>query len=143
VVDWEKANCIGVGVEVFYPEEGPGKYDSAGVRKKVCAFCPIQQDCLDHAVAKREEHGIWGGTLPGERQKMIRVELGLPAWRWGWSERPDECARGHKRTEENTMLDYRGYRTCRVCRSEDNRRYDAQFPRDRQKGLSDAVPEGV
>lgn len=38
---------------------------------KVCARCPVRRRCLDFAMAapQRRDHGIWGGTMPGERKR--------------------------------------------------------------------------
>jgi hypothetical protein len=38
------------------------------------------------------------------------------------------CRHGHPQTPENTAIDKRGYRDCRVCRREKARaRYERQF----------------
>lgn len=36
----------------------------------VCASCPVQAQCLEHALAVPERDGIWGGKLPHERKRM-------------------------------------------------------------------------
>src|SRR5690242_4606087 len=33
-----------------------------------CSTCPVQQACLEYALAADERFGIWGGTLPAERK---------------------------------------------------------------------------
>ena len=40
--------------------------------KAVCATCPVQTRCLQHALEHREHHGIWGGTTEAERRRIIR-----------------------------------------------------------------------
>jgi hypothetical protein len=40
--------------------------------KAVCATCPVQTRCLQHALEYREHHGIWGGTTEAERRRIIR-----------------------------------------------------------------------
>lgn len=50
-----------------------------------CQKCPIQQKCLDWAVAAHEREGVWGGVDPTERRLMIR--------------RRDSNARNKKRRE--------------------------------------------
>ena len=37
--------------------------------KLVCAGCPVRGDCLDDALTRREELGIWGGLTPTERDQ--------------------------------------------------------------------------
>jgi WhiB family redox-sensing transcriptional regulator len=40
--------------------------------KAVCATCPVQHRCLQHALEHREHHGIWGGTTEAERRRILR-----------------------------------------------------------------------
>jgi len=58
------AKCRG-NTSDFYPERG----QSAAAAKVICAGCPVRQDCLDYAIAKRETRGIWGGLAPVERRR--------------------------------------------------------------------------
>src|SRR5207249_7912786 len=37
------------------------------VAKRVCAECPVRQQCLEHALALPEQFGIWGGLTELER----------------------------------------------------------------------------
>ncbi len=48
--------------------------DSAGVlvARGVCADCPVRGHCLDYALAKRIEHGVWGGRPSRERTRLNR-----------------------------------------------------------------------
>lgn len=32
-----------------------------GAAKRLCHGCPARQECFNGALARREEHGIWGG----------------------------------------------------------------------------------
>lgn len=34
-----------------------------GVAKRLCAECPVLTDCLEAAVARNEQFGVWGGQL--------------------------------------------------------------------------------
>jgi WhiB family redox-sensing transcriptional regulator len=38
----------------------------------VCRACPVRQPCLSFALDAREMLGIWGGTTPRERRRLIR-----------------------------------------------------------------------
>lgn len=53
-------------------------FDSAmSVRaKRICAACPVREECLAHALACNERYGIWGGTTPFDRRKMKRRNRG-------------------------------------------------------------------
>lgn len=139
--DWEKANCITVGTELFYEEGGQGARDPHEVRSGVCAYCPIQQDCLEHALEEQESHGIWGGTLPRQRLRILRVRMGDPKWKWSQAaavvdpqteRKPGLCRNGgHEMVGDNVRIDRNGYPTCRECRRKNNQDY-----RKRQKGYA-------
>lgn len=34
--------------------------------------CPVQKECLAHALDVGEEHGVWGGTTETERRLLMR-----------------------------------------------------------------------
>ena len=38
--------------------------------KAICASCPVRDECLDTAMANREEHGVWGGLDETERRTL-------------------------------------------------------------------------
>ncbi|MEU3220009.1 WhiB family transcriptional regulator [Streptomyces sp. NPDC006971] len=40
--------------------------------RALCAQCPIQAACADHAVRRGETDGIWGGLTPAERAAVAR-----------------------------------------------------------------------
>lgn len=40
--------------------------------KTVCESCPVQAECLEEALARPEEWGVWGGMTAGERQRLRR-----------------------------------------------------------------------
>ncbi|HEY6492090.1 MAG TPA: WhiB family transcriptional regulator [Trebonia sp.] len=48
----------------------PGGSAEAG--KALCGACPARPRCLDWALAKGEQSGIWGGTTPEERAEIVR-----------------------------------------------------------------------
>ena len=62
------ALCRQVDPDVFHPQ-GPNTSQRA---KDVCAECPVIKECLDHAIAQREEWGVWGGMTFVERQHEIQ-----------------------------------------------------------------------
>jgi WhiB family transcriptional regulator, redox-sensing transcriptional regulator len=70
-LDWtEDAECRFVNAEVFFPP--PENHLLVKAAKKVCRHCPVRRQCLDEAlsVAPTADHGIWGGTTPGERRGL-------------------------------------------------------------------------
>ncbi|MCG7592441.1 WhiB family transcriptional regulator [Mycobacterium sp. PSTR-4-N] len=104
----------------FFAERG----GSAMAAKRICGTCPVQQQCLDHALLHNEKFGIWGGTSPKERRRMQLGQTAPPA-----EYNPADYTRadGHG---------FRGYKrgcTCQVCRTG-----YARYQRDykRRSGIS-------
>lgn len=62
--------CRGLDPAVFHPDEE----DDFAVEhaKAICETCPVRNQCLEHAIARREKLGIWGGTTWRERRRIIR-----------------------------------------------------------------------
>jgi WhiB family redox-sensing transcriptional regulator len=56
--------------DLFFPEDIPDKtlreYATITARS-LCNTCPLFDECFEYATESGEEHGIWAGTLPGER----------------------------------------------------------------------------
>jgi WhiB family redox-sensing transcriptional regulator len=67
--DWRaRAACRrpGVDPELFFPVKGA----SARPAKRVCQRCPVRAECLEFALATRQEHGVWGGLSERERRRL-------------------------------------------------------------------------
>lgn len=47
-------------------------YDWAPARR-ICASCPVREQCLDAALDRREPVGMWAGTTPAERRKILQA----------------------------------------------------------------------
>ena len=45
--------------ELFFSEQ----LDDIAAAKAFCTECPVREDCLDSALARREPWGVWGGEL--------------------------------------------------------------------------------
>jgi WhiB family redox-sensing transcriptional regulator len=71
-----QAECRRANATVFFPpshfELKPEKDEREEAARSLCRACPVQQDCLDHALAVREQHGIWGGLNELERRRLVR-----------------------------------------------------------------------
>ena len=72
---WQRqAKCKGALAEAFYPPvriESKEERDYREARaKKICASCPVSEQCLAHALANGEAHGIWGGMNESERRAL-------------------------------------------------------------------------
>jgi hypothetical protein len=62
----ELAACRGTDLEVFFP----GRGETAGPARRVCAACPVRQPCLDYAITNRIAYGVWGGLTERERRAL-------------------------------------------------------------------------
>jgi hypothetical protein len=49
----------------------PGIDSSIRELRQICAACPVQAECMAHAL-KHENWGIWAGTTPKERRQIRR-----------------------------------------------------------------------
>jgi WhiB family redox-sensing transcriptional regulator len=50
---------------------GPGVLSRA---KRICDSCPVASQCLEHALGKRIQHGIWAGTSGRTRARIWTME---------------------------------------------------------------------
>lgn len=66
------AACFGQDTELFYPEPGvKGSAKQSAEIKAFCKICSVRIDCLEYALKNEEAFGIWGGTTPKERSKIL------------------------------------------------------------------------
>ncbi len=63
-----RAACKGLDPSIFYPPTD----EEAEEAKAICAVCPVQVECLEHAISLREKNGVWGGATERERLRIIR-----------------------------------------------------------------------
>lgn len=66
---WDRAACRGAGVDRWFPTQG-ANYRPA---KRICADCPVKQECLDYALDHEIRHGVWGGTTEAKRRRLRRT----------------------------------------------------------------------
>ena len=76
--------CADDDPEMWFPEPNSGE-NSVGMRYqkinieravealRICSLCPLQKSCIEYAMESIEtvHYGIYGGTLPMERQRAI------------------------------------------------------------------------
>ena len=68
MVGWRcQAACRG-NPAIWYPHPDAIKKPWAIA---ICAVCPVRQQCLDHALQRRERLGIWGGKTAGQRRAIL------------------------------------------------------------------------
>ncbi len=64
----ERANCLGVDPDLFFPERGASTREA----KAVCGSCEVKPECLEYALDHAEKFGIWGGLSERERRRLRR-----------------------------------------------------------------------
>lgn len=63
----ERALCAEVDTDIFFPPKG----GTARAALRVCAACPVREDCLQLALDLHAD-GIWGGTTVLQRRDLQR-----------------------------------------------------------------------
>lgn len=96
--------------DLFYT---PGREASA---MSICRMCPVAPQCLNHARARGERHGIWGG------RDFNRQRPG--------------CKQGHSASHIYTQPG--GRQVCLACKRRSDAAYK-QRQRDRQKAEKEAA----
>jgi len=72
--NWRSAAaCLLADPDLFFPISSAGPAERQIARaKKICAGCPVRQECLEFALSHDQAYGIWGGTTPEDRQRDRR-----------------------------------------------------------------------
>lgn len=65
------ARCRGSEPSLFFAPEEDG--EDAAEAKRICAECPVRDECLQWALDGDEHFGVWGGTTPRERRRLQRL----------------------------------------------------------------------
>ena len=71
-IEWRsRAACRGIDPDLFFPvgSTGPAT-DHIAAAKMICYACQVQKECLEFALATRQELGIWGGRDEAERRDL-------------------------------------------------------------------------
>ena len=70
-----RAACRGPETALFFPPSNAERREDRDLResraKAICRGCPVRHECLDHALAVGESHGIWGGLNETERRGLL------------------------------------------------------------------------
>ena len=64
-----RASCSGKSPDVFFPSDGVGVLRA----QKICADCPVINECLEYALANHIAHGVWGGASERRRRRLQRL----------------------------------------------------------------------
>jgi WhiB family redox-sensing transcriptional regulator len=73
--DWREAGaCLAADPDLFFPVAvGTAAGDETTRALRICDGCPVKRQCLDFAMRTGEASGIWGGTTPEERIRVLRA----------------------------------------------------------------------
>jgi WhiB family redox-sensing transcriptional regulator len=63
-----RGNCAHELPSTFFPSDGVG----VEVARRICATCPVKDQCLEHALINRIDHGVWGGCSERERRRILK-----------------------------------------------------------------------
>jgi WhiB family redox-sensing transcriptional regulator len=70
-----RGKCQNVAPDTFFPSDGLGVIRA----QRICASCPVQDECLEYAIENHIDHGVWGGRSERERRRIIRARRGQNA----------------------------------------------------------------
>lgn len=72
-MNWrELALCAQSDADSWFPELGqPNQIHHA---KMICRRCPVRRPCLEYALERGEQHGIWGGLTVPERERLQQAK---------------------------------------------------------------------
>ena len=73
----EDALCAQVGPDLFFPNE---ETDTTFEAVKVCNMCDVREACLEDALFRGEQYGVWGGMTPRQRRKERRKRENTLGW---------------------------------------------------------------
>jgi WhiB family redox-sensing transcriptional regulator len=85
--NWERyARCAGLQTDFFFSEDE----EDRAYAKSICRRCPVEDDCLAHAIQQRELGGVWGGRTESERFELMGIPTQAPDVGHGYDEDGDD-----------------------------------------------------
>jgi WhiB family redox-sensing transcriptional regulator len=80
--DWDvsawrgRSACRDSDPDIFFPigSSGPA-VEQIETARRICAACPVGDQCLEFALETNQEAGIWGGTTEDERRRLRKSWL--------------------------------------------------------------------
>lgn len=71
IPDWvERQACRGSDPSVFFPDRGGDPDPEA---QRLCASCPVREECLSEALRLGDVHGYRGGVNGPERLRILKA----------------------------------------------------------------------
>lgn len=60
--------CRDAAPDTFFPSDGLGVIKA----QRICAKCPVADQCLEYALKYHIDHGVWGGRSERERRRILK-----------------------------------------------------------------------
>jgi len=74
VAEQGACSSSGLSPDAWYPAGGPAEaaQRQAAAALAVCGGCRVRQECLELSLRDWTvgQHGVWGGTVPAERERL-------------------------------------------------------------------------
>lgn len=70
---WRYAACRDSDPDLFFPPRSTTAKRLEAQAKAICNACPVRNTCLEEALTNHEKHGIFGGTTPRERTRIMKA----------------------------------------------------------------------
>ena len=64
----QRGLCRQIPPTTFFPSDGVG----VDIARRICATCPVREQCLEYALEQRIDHGVWGGCSERERRRILK-----------------------------------------------------------------------
>jgi WhiB family transcriptional regulator, redox-sensing transcriptional regulator len=64
--------CRGTNTEMWFAEDSEPGYREANLLKRICADCPVKQQCLEYSLHNSVQ-GYWAGTTPRRRTELRKL----------------------------------------------------------------------
>lgn len=65
-------SCAGTNTEMWFAEDSEPGYREASLLKRICAECPVKQQCLEYSL-HHSVQGYWAGTTPRRRTELRKL----------------------------------------------------------------------
>jgi WhiB family transcriptional regulator, redox-sensing transcriptional regulator len=80
-MEWQRlAACAGEDPDLFFPADPAGEdAPLAAEARRVCARCPVLEECYEWALGTGQRTGVWGGETATQRRSVRRPGDQRPA----------------------------------------------------------------
>lgn len=121
--EWKhQAECRGRPADWWHPpHDAPTSTRNRlhAFARTLCNICPVQTECLAHAIVNHETDGMWGGQTPKQRSRISRtVDIQYPC---------SACSTLIRHPARGRRI-----RTCAPCRARADLEYQRRYNRTKR-----------